>query len=677
MKKIGKIFAVIMAAVMVFAASSALAAPAQAADAVTGVFASTTGGDVMGYRYDGVDTFFAIPYGTAERFQPAVPASWEGMYCANVMGEVCPQFSHATAARDLFNSFPYNMILTESENACLNLNVWTRETGGEATRPVIVWFHGGGYSAGSSLMFNFYSGEAMARDYDVVFVSVNQRLNALGYLDVSAYGDEYKLSGNLGQTDLELSLRWVQDNIAAFGGDPSNVTIIGQSGGGGKVTTLMSTPSAKGLFQKAVALSGGTAQITRTTEDAQADTAKVVEYLGLEGSDEEIIQALVELPYEKLLEAATAAGVSYGPVVDGDYIPTGSYEISADIPFIASNVMGEFSTNYAEVVPYAPNYDVHMMLAYMDDETVKQQYISKWGEEYGPQIMEAFAAAYPNHPLKDGLYLNDRYGGFGAFGMLDAMASYGGTCYNSLLAYDYAMYGGIVPIHTASSIPFWFDNAEDIPEFIAGDEEGAFIMEHLVSSALAAFAYTGSPSTEELEWEAYTPENGATMVFDAAESGMKYNFFDKEIFDLISQAPSSSGGSASEDAEAAEEAPSDEGASEEGESPEGESAEGESADSEGDSNAGIPLAEIPAEYTQTKVFDGTYGFGDAQITAATNDDYSRFFFTFVTFGETQAVEGSVDDGIVMVENDLTGFMGLDAQYIWDDAVASDIPWSAR
>ena len=621
MKKISKLFAVIMTAVLVFAASSALAAPAQAADAVTGVFATTTGGDVMGYRYDGVDTYFAIPYGTAERFQVASPASWEGMYCANVMGEVCPQFSHDTAARDLFNSFPYNMILTESESACLNLNVWTQETGGEATRPVIVWFHGGGYSAGSSLMFNFYSGESMARDYDVVFVSVNQRLNALGYLDVSAYGDEYKYSGNLGQTDLELSLRWVQDNIAAFGGDPGNVTIIGQSGGGSKVTTLMSTPSAKGLFHKAVALSGGAVQVSRTTESAQADAEKLIEALGLEGSGEEIVQQLVEMPYEELLAGATAAGVSYGPVVDGDYIPTGTYEISADIPFIASNVLGEFSTNYAEVVPYTPNFDVHNMLAYMDDDMVAAQYLSKYGDEYGPQIMEAFAAAYPNHPLKDGLYLNNRYSGFGAFGMLDAMVSYGGTCYNSLLAYDYAMYGGIVPIHTASSIPFWFNNVDDIPEFIAGDEEGAYAMGAAVSGALAAFAYTGNPSTEELTWDAYTTENGATMVFDGADSEVKYNFFDKELFDLISEAPSSSGG---------------------------EAADTEEAEPAGDDAYG----DIPAEYTKVKVFEGTYGFGDAQITAFTNEDESAFYLSWVSFDEDQILEGTVEDGILSVDYDL-------------------------
>ena len=588
MKKFGKVFAVILAAVMVFAATSAFAAPAEASEPVAGVYASVTGGDVMGYRYDDVDTFFAIPYGTAERFMPAEPASWDGLYCANVMGEVAPQSTHATASRDLFNCFPYNLVQPESEDKCLSLNVWTQETGGEATRPVIVWFHGGGFSTGSSTQFTFYLGEAMAKAYDVVFVSVNHRLNVLGFTDLSAYGDEYKYSGNVGQMDLELSLKWVQDNIAAFGGNPSNVTIIGQSGGGSKVTTLMSTPSAKGLFHKAVALSGGSVQVGRDTASAQADTEALVAALGLEGDD--IPAQLAALPYEELLAAATEAGMNYGPVVDGDYIPTGTYEISADIPFIASNVMGEFSTNYAEVVPYAPNYDVHMMLAYMDDEMVKEQYVSKYSEEFAEDIMAAFQEAYPTHPLKDGLYLNNRHGaGMSALPLCDAMAGYGGTVYNSLVAYDYPMYGGIVPIHTASSIPFWFNNVHDIPEFVAGDEENAEKVAAAMSGALAAFAYTGDPSTEELPWEAYTPENGATMVFDV-DSQVKYHF-DDALFEIIAQAPSSSGEAASEEAEAAEDAGSEgeEGASEEGESAEeGASEEGAPADE------GAP-EEVPAE----------------------------------------------------------------------------------
>ena len=329
MKKISKLFAILLAAVMVMATAITVYAESDTIDdPVTGVFVTTTGGEVMGYRFDGVDTYYDIPYGTAERFQPATAATWDGLWCANVMGEVAPQGKHT---RDLFNSFPYNLVQPESEELCLNLNVWTQATGGEATRPVIVWFHGGGFTSGSSTQFNFYLGESLAKAYDVVFVSVNHRLNALGYLDVSAYGDAYQYSGNVGQLDLQLSLQWVQENIAAFGGDPSNVTIIGQSGGGTKVTTLMSTPSAKGLFHKAVVLSGGSVQLTRDTAAAQADTAALVEYLGLDGSDEEIMDTLVNMPYEDLLAACNAVGVEFGPVVDGDYIPTGSYEISADM----------------------------------------------------------------------------------------------------------------------------------------------------------------------------------------------------------------------------------------------------------------------------------------------------------------------------------------------------------
>ncbi|MCF0230115.1 MAG: carboxylesterase family protein, partial [Parasporobacterium sp.] len=308
----------------------------------------------------------------------------------------------------------------------------------------------------------------------------------------------------------------------------------------------------------AVALSGGSVQVSRTTETAQADTAKVAELLGLEGAD--FVEAVTTMPYEKLKEACDAAGISYGPVVDGDYIPTGTYEMSADIPFIASNVLGEFTTNYAEVVPYAPSQDVANMLQYMDDEMAAAQYISKYGEELGPQIMAAFQEAYPNHPLKDGLYLNNRYGaGMTAIPLCDAMISYGGTAYNSLLAYDYAMYNGIVPIHTASSIPFWFNNVHDIPEFIAGDEVSAYKQGELVSGALAAFAKTGNPSTETNEWAPYTTENHECMVFDAENTSCRINH-DKALFDLINQAPSSSGAAAAEEAEeapAAEEVPAE------------------------------------------------------------------------------------------------------------------------
>lgn len=512
---------------------------ANAAEPVSATFVDTTGGKVQGYRYDDVDYYFAIQYATAERFKDPVPYSWDNVRVCNVMGEVCPQTTIDTAARDMFNCFELNLLQVQSEKLCLQLNVWTPESNADKARPVVVWLHGGGYSTGSSTQFNFYLGESFAKAQDCVFVSVNHRLNCLGYLDVSAYGDEYKNSGNAGMQDIVLALKWVQDNIKNFGGDPANVTIVGQSGGGGKVTTLMSMPSAQGLFHKAAALSGGSVQISRTTESAQADTAKVVEALGLTGkSNEEIMTALTSLSYEELNTVCGTARVNYGPVLDGDLIPTGNFEMSKDIPFIASNVLGEFSTNYAEVVPFSMTEENHKakLINDMSEEQALALYVAKYGEAYGSKIMEAFKAAYPTHHPAEGLYINVRHGMsfMSAIPLVEAMSAYGGTAYNSLVAYSYPMYGTTVAIHTASSIPFWFGNVDDIPQFVAGDEDNARKVNDAMSGALAAFAKTGNPSTENLAWEPYTSENGACMVFDG-ESVLKYNH-DKELSALIGEA---------------------------------------------------------------------------------------------------------------------------------------------
>ena len=304
--------------------------------------------------------------------------------------------------------------------------------------------------------------------------------------------------------------------------------------------TLMSMPSAKGLFSKAVNLSGGFAPTTRTTESAQAETAAVVEALGLkDASNEEIMDKLTTLSYEELYAACTEAGVSYGSVIDGNLLPNGNYEeTSKDIPFMTSNVLGEFSTNYANV-PYSgteENY-TSLILSEQTEEQIEEAVIAKWGDEYGPKILQAFKEAYPTHNPAEVIYLNDRLfeGMVNTLPAAKKMAEAGGTVYNCVVAYTYPMYGGIVAIHTASDVPFWFANVEDIPEFVAGDEENAQNVNDAMSSALAAFARTGNPSTEELEWEAYSPENGATMVFDS-QSELKYHH-DKELFELIEAAP--------------------------------------------------------------------------------------------------------------------------------------------
>lgn len=215
----------------------------------------TVSGKVRGFQVDGTYTFHGIPYAKAKRFQMPEPfPSWKdrGVYDAHSYGFVCPMLDRETAWGEICVPHRY---WPKDEN-CQYLNVWTQSLDETAKRPVMVWFHGGGFSAGSSIEQIAYDGENLSKFGDVVVVTVNHRLNILGYLDLSPYGEKYWNSGNVGNADLVASLQWVHDNIARFGGDPENVTIFGQSGGGGKVTSLMQTPAADGLFHKAIIMSG-------------------------------------------------------------------------------------------------------------------------------------------------------------------------------------------------------------------------------------------------------------------------------------------------------------------------------------------------------------------------------------------------------------------------------------
>ncbi len=497
--------------------------------AVMTVFADTKAGGVMGYKYDNVNTFYGIPYATADRFEmPVAVAPWEKYIACLQHSEVCPQGATAMDKFDTFNHVQENV---ENENSFLALNVETPDMAPEKLKPVVVWLHGGGFSSGSAFQFDFYDGANLADSGDVVFVSVNHRLNCLGYLDLSAYGDQFKYSGNAGMADLVLALEWVRDNIATFGGDPNNVTIEGQSGGGGKVTTLMSMPAAQGLFDKAFAQSGGSVKIERTTESAQADTAKVVETLGLTGDN--IGEQLQNLPYSELLSACKEAGVSYGPVFDGDYIPTGTFEMSKDIPLMCGNVMGEFQTNMAGLIigPWADQtaWEKRTVDKVTEDE-VKEWYVRKYGDN-ADAVMAAWKETYPEKPLAEGLYVNNRLYGFGANPLSKAMESYGGKAYEYLQAYSYPMFGGTVAVHTASDIPFWYNNLEMIPEFIAGDEVNAYKISAIMNKALINFMYTGDPSQDGLQWPAYTTANGSVMVFDKTTSVR--NNFDAKFMELI------------------------------------------------------------------------------------------------------------------------------------------------
>ena len=175
----------------------------------------TKAGQLKGYQLDGVYIFKGIPYAKAERFQMPEPVDeWEGVREACSYGFVCPLLTQDTPKSELMVAHRY---WPQDEN-CLNLNIWTKSLSAEAKKPVMVWLHGGGYVAGSSIEQIAYDGFSMCDKGDVVVVSINHRLNILGFLDLSPFGEKYQNSANAGLADIVASLQWIQENIAAFGG---------------------------------------------------------------------------------------------------------------------------------------------------------------------------------------------------------------------------------------------------------------------------------------------------------------------------------------------------------------------------------------------------------------------------------------------------------------------------
>ncbi|MCM1416636.1 MAG: carboxylesterase family protein, partial [bacterium] len=276
----------------------------------------TGSGKVRGYFYDGAFLFKGIPYAKAKRFHAPEPVEpWKEVLQATSYGYVCPLMELPKPDGELLVPHRYWVM---NEN-CQNLNVWTPALD-DGKRPVMVWFHGGGYTEGSSIEQIAYEGGNMCKFGQVVVVSVNHRLNILGYCDLSAFGEEYINSGNAGTDDLIAALKWVRDNIERFGGDPENVTIFGQSGGGAKVTALLQSPAADGLYARGINMSGVIG------EDILADGQGSGEKLGLALMEElgvSDVRSLETVPYEKL--AAAYLKVTPALAQEGEYIGCAPY----------------------------------------------------------------------------------------------------------------------------------------------------------------------------------------------------------------------------------------------------------------------------------------------------------------------------------------------------------------
>lgn len=258
----------------------------------------TKSGKLRGFMVDGTYTFHGIKYADAKRFQnPVEVEPWEGVKDALSFGYVCPLLSEEVPQGEVLIPHRY---WPKNEN-CQYLNVWTQSLRCEAKKPVMVWLHGGGFAAGSSIEQVAYDGENMSKYGDVVVVSINHRLNILGYMDLSPFGEKYANSANAGNADMVAALRWIHDNIENFGGDPENVTLFGQSGGGMKVISLMQTPSAEGLFHKGIIQSGVIDGFVKTPEtDGTHIVNTMLKKLGFDEGD---IEKLETIPYELMAAA--------------------------------------------------------------------------------------------------------------------------------------------------------------------------------------------------------------------------------------------------------------------------------------------------------------------------------------------------------------------------------------
>ncbi|NVD44277.1 carboxylesterase/lipase family protein [Qipengyuania atrilutea] len=483
----------------------------------------TEGGQVQGVEQGGIDAFLGIryaapPIGALRFMPPEKPERWEGVADATGYGAPCMQLYSASGpnasemTRQIQTIFPTSTEAKIDNEDCLFLNVWTPEAGDGGKRPVMVWFHGGGYSYGSG-GWPAYNGRNLAEKGDVVVVTVNHRLNAFGYLNLARkFGEDYAASGNVGNLDLVRSLEWVRDNIAAFGGDPDNVTIMGESGGGSKVSHLMAMPSADGLFDKAVIQSGP--GVYSGKPDEAADYADRI----LAEAGVETLEDLSALRSEELVDAVRLAtpaesamgrGPQFGPIADGTIIPRDPFlpaapEQSRDIPVLIGYNKDEM-TLFLAAQPW---------FGRLTDGTLQAMTSAMGPEAIG--AVEAYRAMYPDYSPTHlaAIAMGTRFAR-GTYLLADQQSrTASAPVYVYRLTWETPIGGGMLRSPHTLDIPLMFDNAAESAVFV-GTGDDAKTMADMMSDAWIAFAKTGTPSSELLpEWEPYTTADRMVMELD-------------------------------------------------------------------------------------------------------------------------------------------------------------------
>jgi para-nitrobenzyl esterase len=479
-------------------------------------------GKLRGALAGGIHAFKGIPYGAPtsgkNRFLPPQPvAPWSGTLDALAYRGQAPQSPARVKRRGEMDNILGPADDTPEVEDCLTLNVWTPSLG-PGKRPVMVWLHGGAFAYGSGNRA-VTEGANLAKRGDVVVVSVNHRLNICGYLHLADLGGErFAQSGNAGSLDMVAALEWVRDNIAAFGGDPSNVTIFGESGGGGKVSALLVMPAAKGLFHRAVIQSGAAVRFT-TRERANALTDAVIKQLGVSGAEK-----LQDVPLDKLLgtivPASRAAGRRAYPLLDRyDFGPV------VDSAVVAQHPAEPSTSPLGDDIPLMIGGTAREASLFLDDDAVWHRALSE------DQLRERIATvAGPDTQAAVALYRELMPGASPADRLIAALtgsnftvrtllyaerraARGGAPVYHYSLDWGSPFAGGRMGAHHAMDLPFVFDTT-DVPLSTQG-ADGAPELAAAMSATWAQFARTGKPDNAAIPaWPAYTTNERATMVFD-------------------------------------------------------------------------------------------------------------------------------------------------------------------
>src|SRR5262245_516218 len=487
------------------------------ADTANGVTPVVTirSGKVRGRKENGLHIFKGIPYGApiggANRFMPPKsPEPWAGVRDAFEFGHYAPQSSRPRVEKHRhFFSILGATNRGDANEDCLYLNVWTRGVNDGRKRPVMVWFHGGGLDQGAGGSVG-YDGAGLALRQDVVTVTVNHRLNVLGYLYLAELGGpDFANSANIGQQDLVAALEWVRDNISSFGGDPGRVMIFGQSGGGMKVSTLLAMPSAKGLFHRAAIQSGaGLRGGTRDAANRAAET--VLKELGLKpGQGRELQNA----PLDKLMDAGNKVRESrlqLGTVVDGKTLPANPFEpvatpISADVPVIIGYTRTERTVYEVD----SPGYGK------LDEAGLLENAKRLLGDD-AERIIASYRKRYPKAtPYELSTNISTDAAAMSSIRLAERRAAMGrAATYLYVWAWETPVMGLRAP-HTME-IPFIFNHIDWCESMVGSINPATRKLEAAGAGAWASLARAGNPNHKGLpNWPAYTSRSRAVMIFDA------------------------------------------------------------------------------------------------------------------------------------------------------------------